>query len=143
MFDQCIWHAKQEPIMATAKIRKALVAMLILGISTAVSADINRHQFTRGITDREPVDRLTTASNITPLYYFTELVDMTGSQVTHRWRYKGQIMASIQFQIEGPRWRVYSSKELLPGWSGLRSVEVLDQNGRVIIRDNISVLIDR
>jgi hypothetical protein len=124
-------------------IKKTLIALLMVALPLVAAADVVRSHFTRGITDREPVDHLTTASNITPLYFFTELVDMTGTEVMHRWRFEGQIMADVRFQVEGPRWRVYSSKELLPEWNGLWTVQVLDQDGNVLTRDSISVLIDR
>lgn len=123
--------------------KKLMVAVLVFAVSGAALADVARSHFTRGITDREPVDHLTTASNINPLYFFTELVDLAGTEVTHRWRFKGQIMADVTFQVEGPRWRVYSSKELVPEWNGLWTVEVLGPNGDILTRDSISVLIDR
>lgn len=123
--------------------KKLMVAVLVFTVSGAALADVARSHFTRGITDREPVDHLTTASNINPLYFFTELVDLAGTEVTHRWRYEGQIMADVTFQVEGPRWRVYSSKELVPEWNGLWTVEVLGPDGHVLTRSSISVLIDR
>ncbi len=123
--------------------KKLMVAVLAFGLAGAALADVARSHFTRGITDREPVDHLTTASNINPLYFFTELVDLAGTEVTHRWRFEGQIMADVTFQVEGSRWRVYSSKELLPEWNGLWTVEVLGPDGYVLTRSSISVLIDR
>lgn len=123
--------------------KRFLVTLMVIGLSGVAVADVARSHFTRGITDREPVDHLTTASNINPLFFFTELVDMAGEEVTHRWRFKGQIMADVVFQVEGPRWRVYSSKELLPEWNGLWTVEVLGPDGNIVARDSISVLIDR
>lgn len=122
---------------------KALVVLLAVTLPMAAMADVARSHFTRGITDREPVDHLTTASNINPLFYFTELVDMEGTEVMHRWRFEGQIMADVKFQVAGPRWRVYSSKELLPEWNGLWTVEVHGPNGNILTRNSISVLIDR
>lgn len=123
--------------------KKLMVTVLAFALSGAALADVARSHFTRGITDREPVDHLTTASNINPLYFFTELVDLAGTEVTHRWRFEGQIMADVTFQVEGPRWRVYSSKELLPEWNGLWTVEVLGPDGYILTRRSISVLIDR
>ncbi|WP_051207385.1 DUF2914 domain-containing protein [Saccharospirillum impatiens] len=123
--------------------RKLMVAMMVLAMAGSAIADVARSHFTRGITDREPVDHLTTASNISPLFFFTELVDMAGAEVTHRWRFEGQIMADVTFQVDGARWRVYSSKELLPEWNGLWTVEVLGSEGTILTRDSISVLIDR
>lgn len=123
--------------------KKLMVTVLAFALSGAALADVARSHFTRGITDREPVDHLTTASNINPLYFFTELVDLAGTEVTHRWRFEGQIMADVTFQVEGPRWRVYSSKEMLPEWNGLWTVEVLGPDGYILTRRSISVLIDR
>lgn len=119
-----------------------LIVLLIAALPMMAYAEVPRHQFTRGITDREPVDRLTNATNINPLYYFTEIRNMTGATITHRWTYKNRIMAEVDFEISGPRWRVYSSKELLPEWDGIWKVEVIDRTGAILATDTISVLID-
>ena len=63
------------------------------------------------------------------LYYFTEVRDMAGQTVKHRWEYGDQVMAEVEFEIGGPRWRVYSSKNLQPGWTGDWKVSVVDAAG--------------
>lgn len=119
-----------------------LTALLSLALPLSAWAEVPRHQFTRNITDREPVDQLKNATNIDPLYYFTEILNMTGATITHRWSYKNRVMAEVDFKIGGPRWRVYSSKEMLPEWDGIWKVEVIDKTGAILATDTISVLID-
>ena len=91
---------------------------------------IARAALTSAVEDREPVDSLTSLSNdSTVLYYFTEVRDMAGQTVKHRWEYGDEVMAEVEFEIGGPRWRVYSSKNLQPGWTGDWKVSVLDAAG--------------
>lgn len=118
----------------------AVVLAVLLPV--LAQADVVRHQFTRNVVEREPVDRLNSATNISPLYYFTELEDMTGATIVHRWRLNNRLMAEVHFEVHGPRWRVYSSKEMLPDWDGIWKLEVLDGNGNLLATDTISVLID-
>lgn len=92
-----------------------------------------RAAFTSGIKNREPVNNiLSLGNNEHRIYYFTDLKGLQGQTVTHRWLYGGKVMAEVHFQVKGPRWRVWSSKELLPGQLGVWRVQVLDGAGRVI-----------
>lgn len=78
----------------------------------------------------EPVDSISTVTaNDSKVFYFTEIQDMAGHTVTHRWEYNGQVMAEVDFEIGGPRWRVYSSKTMMPYWVGEWKVSVIDENG--------------
>jgi hypothetical protein len=91
---------------------------------------VARSIFTTGIVDREPVDNLTTVPNtLHRIYFFSDLRGLEGQIVTHRWEYNGKVMAEIKFKVGGPRWRVYSSKNLLPEWTGKWTVVVLDESG--------------
>ncbi|RMG27703.1 MAG: DUF2914 domain-containing protein [Gammaproteobacteria bacterium] len=90
---------------------------------------VARATFTHGIRDREPIDRVVTLDNrARSLYYFTELRNLQGHTVVHRWRYHGQVLAEVPFHVGGPRWRVYSRKTLLPHQLGRWAVEVVDQD---------------
>jgi hypothetical protein len=99
---------------------------------------VARSTFTSGIQDREPVDQLTEVT--TPsgkIYFFTELRDLDGQTVQHRWLYQGQVVAEVAFNVGGSRWRVWSNKSLQPDQLGTWTVEVVDGNGRVIASANI------
>jgi len=69
------------------------------------------------------------------VFYFTELRDMSGQTAIHRWEFNGNVMAETKFNIAGPRWRVWSSKNLLPSWTGEWKVSVLNGVGDVISED--------
>lgn len=104
------------------------------------SSNVARAQFTTGIEAREPIDRVglvfsADGEPIRTLYYFTELVNMSGETVTHRWVHDGVIVAEIPFHIGGDRWRVYSSKDLTPMMEGQWQVVVTDTQGDVIRTD--------
>ena len=66
------------------------------------------------------------------IYYFTEIRDMAGQTVTHRWEHDGQVMAEVPFEVGGDRWRVYSSKNLEPSWTGEWKASVVDGSGATL-----------
>jgi len=108
--------------------------------SLPVDASVSRHQFTTDVAVREPVDRI---ERISPsagrVFYFTELRGLAGHRITHRWLHEGEVMAEVSFDVRGPRWRVKSSKNLQPDWTGEWMVEVVDEQGRILARDRLQV----
>jgi hypothetical protein len=83
-------------------------------------------QFTTGIENREPIDQITFVGNdARKVFFFTDLRGLEGRTVVHRWIYDGRVMAEVEFEVRGPRWRVWSSKDLLPDWIGDWTVEVV------------------
>ena len=97
---------------------------------------VMRSVFTNGIESREPVDNIKTAGNHSnKIIYFTELRDMSGQTARHRWEHNGNVMADVEFNVKGPRWRVWSSKSFIPQWQGEWKVSVLNAAGEVISED--------
>lgn len=91
---------------------------------------VARAQFTTGISDREPIDEvILTGPPVMDMYFFTDLRHLEGRTVTHRWEYEGKLISVKPFVVEGPRWRVFSKKEILPEQVGEWSVTVLDESG--------------
>lgn len=91
---------------------------------------VARAAVTSGIENREPLDDLSSVTTeVGKIFYFTELRGMEGQEVTHRWEHNGEVMAEVPFEVSGPRWRVYSSKNLAPSLTGDWKVSVLDANG--------------
>lgn len=106
--------------------------------AAAIQGTVARATFSSAIEDREPVDKLTEASN-NKIYYFTELRDMAGQQVTHRWEHKGKVMAEVPFEIRGNRWRVYSSKRIEPEWKGEWKASVIGSDGTELATNTITL----
>jgi hypothetical protein len=103
------------------------------------SGTVARATFTKGVEDREPVDSVDALStDDSKVYYFTELRDMAGQTVTHRWEHDGKVMAEVPFTVNGARWRVFSSKNLEPSWTGEWKVTVVDEAGGTLAVNTFS-----
>jgi hypothetical protein len=101
--------------------------------SSPAEFQVARAVFARAIVDREPQDIVSTMDgSAEQVYFFTEILGMEGETVRHRWEYGGQVMAEIEFKVGAQRWRVYSSKRFLPGWTGPWTVSVVTSEGRVL-----------
>ena len=99
----------------------------------AATASVSQAQFTTAVNNREPADNITTLDNShTQVLFFTALNGAAGQTITHRWQYNGQTMAEVKFQPKASHWRVWSSKNLLPGETGTWTVDVVDGNGNVL-----------
>lgn len=111
------------------------LGIIILVPLSAMSAEptVSRAQFTTAVLDREPTDELSAISPSTEkVFFFTELRNMDGTNIIHRWSLNGSVMAEVSFNVRASRWRVYSSKTLLPEWRGDWVVDVVDENGVVV-----------
>ena len=116
----------------------ALSSLLVSGLVHA-EGSVARAIVTTGVADREPVNDLerVLAGNEKVLF-FTELRGMEGQTVKHRWSHGGEALAEVEFNVGGPRWRVWSSKNLMPEWAGEWKVEVLDGEGNVVSEKGFS-----
>ncbi len=130
--------------MNTNLFKRALSAILLTALlqltpfawaqdGAAANASASRTGFTSAINDREPVDSLSSLSNEhRQVYFFSELHGLNGQSVIHRWQHNGQVMAEIKFEVGANRWRVWSSKNLLPEWTGEWRVSVIDGAGNTL-----------
>ena len=94
------------------------------------SGYVARAQFTTEVVDREPSNRvLILANDVREVFFFTDLRGLEGQTVHHRWEFDGKVVSNVEFKVEGPRWRVYSRKDLDPFALGKWTVVVTDENG--------------
>lgn len=116
--------APKEKVMKTAAMPKTTAE------SSTEAKNVPRALFTTEISEREPTNDIDTLrTDVSKVFFFTEVLDMTNKIVIHRWLYGDKVMAEVSFTIGGPRWRIHSSKNLEPSWTGPWKVEVLDGNG--------------
>lgn len=54
------------------------------------------------------------------------------TSVTHVWYRDGKTMARVDLNVGSSNWRTWSSKRLLPDWTGRWEVKILDSDGRVL-----------
>jgi len=119
--------------------RLSCLLMAVAGLSMQALAEqavlpdsawrVVRAQFTTSIDNREPVDQVVVLSPPqVEVFFFTELANLEGRTVTHRWEYRGQVVSRVPFEVKGPRWRVYSKYILEPDQFGEWSVTVIDES---------------
>ena len=116
-----------------------LIKILLLAIglgmaSTASAGEVSRAMFTLGVEDREPVLSVDSmnSDSYNSISFFTELNELDGHNVTHQWTYNDEVMFEKTFEVKGPRWRVWTSKTLVPSWTGSWTVNVLDDDRSVL-----------
>jgi hypothetical protein len=114
---------------------KRSMQSVILGAALCVFAnagagEVSRAVFTTGIDNREPVSTVDNldSSDLRSVSFFTELQDMAGQTVTHQWTHQDKVMFEKTFEVKADRWRVWTSKTLIPAWSGTWTVNVLDND---------------
>ena len=132
--------------------KRVLLALLVLGTAACGTSmgqktthgrrtigHVERATFTTAIQNREPRGSIRQLKNDQQkVYYFTELIGMSGQTVTHVWKYKGKVMAKVRFRVKGPRWRVYSSKWLETHWLGTWSASVVSRSGKTLSTSTFS-----
>ena len=96
-------------------------------------------QFTTAVENREPIDQVTFVPHKThTITFFSDLRGLEGKTVSHRWVYDGNTMAEVAFEVRGPRWRVWSSKDLVAEWTGDWTVEIVTGTGEVIAAETFT-----
>ncbi len=116
----------------------AMFLTLMLGWQEIIAAPggkqhggkISRAQFATKMDQREPYDDVIFVDDTAKeIFFFTEVLYMTGHQVTHRWEFEGKEVSRVTFDIGGPRWRIFSRKTLDEGLKGRWEVLVTDEKG--------------
>jgi len=112
-----------------------LLAALLVPAAARAEISVVRHAFARGIEAREPVGEAQVfPADVGTLVFFTQVAGVQGgSEVRHVWIYDGREVASIPLAVQGPTWRTWSAKTVLPEHRGDWTVEVRDAAGALLL----------
>jgi len=107
----------------------------------APALSVARDAVAASVVDREPKDPAQTFAPTTPtVYYFTVIHGaQTPTTITHRWSYKDQVTAEVKLPVEGSPWRTWSSKAMLPEWTGSWKVEAVTEAGQVLASKTFTI----
>jgi len=118
------------------KIVTSLSVLALLGVVGVASAGVSVEDAVVciSITERSPDGA---ATNFPPdvgrVFAFARVVGMeTPGSVTHRWLYRGNLVAEVPLEVHSPSWRTWSSKEIMGHQTGDWKVEILDGDGSVL-----------
>ena len=122
--------------------KKIAIPILGLFLSFSVLAhewpheNISEAVFALSVEDRVPINIIEELDNsLGKIYFFTNIRNLKDEYITHRWIYDDKVMADVRFEIRGPRWRIWSSKNLWHTWIGQWRVQVL--------LDDVTVLFEK
>ena len=127
-----ILHADVNYLIKNTPRVHTLPAKKLLNLEESIGGSVSRVALTRAVVNREPVDDITDVTSPQHIYFFTELKGFMGEKVFHRWLYNGEVVKETEFEVGGPRWRVWSSTTLVPELLGEWKVLVVDVTGRII-----------
>jgi hypothetical protein len=104
-----------------------------LAAQDAVPVRVSEAVVCTSIEEREPVGE-SERFDPTPerLFCWMRVHDGAGDVLTHVWIHEGETRARIDLEIGADHWRAWSSKRLLPSWTGNWEVKVLTADGRVL-----------
>lgn len=125
----------------------ALVPAIVLVVANACCSEpsdtasseskgisVGRMLFCRSIEDREPQETAEKFPNdIEKVYCFTVIVNAGAeTHVVHKWYHNEKLMAEVTLKAKGDYWRTWSSKRMVPGWTGTWRVDVVSADGKVL-----------
>jgi len=86
------------------------------------------------IEERVPVGVDTTFSgDVERLYCFTKIVsNKDEGSIFHVWLYNDRVMARVELSTKAKVWRTWSSKRILPSWTGKWRVDVESPDGTLL-----------
>jgi hypothetical protein len=124
--------------MRIAALKTCCTLLLTLSAHFALAADpasceqqkgkVLRAMFTTKLENREPSDRVLILGNdVTELFFYSDLSQLDGHTITHRWEYEGKVVYQRSYEVKGSRWRITSRKDLDPSMVGRWTVVIVDE----------------
>jgi hypothetical protein len=97
-----------------------------VSIETAVVA--------RSVEEREPVGEATSfPADVGELACLTRVAGASGeTSIQHVWFHGSEELARVRLAVRGSSWRTWSTKQILPSWTGAWKVEIQDADGNVL-----------
>jgi hypothetical protein len=89
--------------------------------------------FTTRISKRYPADEITSLDNPhQAVSFFSELQDMSGQKITHRWIHGGELAFKASFKVRADHWRIWSTQLLPENRPGEWTVEIVNEKDEVL-----------
>ncbi len=109
--------------------RKTLLLVLALAFLslTSLSAQTSDYEVTNAVVTTKIVNRMpevqtadnTFASTVETLFYFTKIDQATEpTSISHEWYWQGELVATVELDVNSDAWRTWSSKRIMPHQTG-------------------------
>ncbi|MFQ5703790.1 MAG: DUF2914 domain-containing protein [Gemmatimonadales bacterium] len=128
-------------------LNKIMLAILLLGLTqsrlnaqdqTEGNVEVTA-EIALGVEDRQPVSPGTEfPADVGQLYAWTKVTGAANTTIQHIWRHQDHEFA-VPLNIGGSPWRVWSTKNIPPEWTGEWTFQVKDSDGNVVFETNFTV----
>jgi hypothetical protein len=90
---------------------------------------------------KAPVDTGTVfPADVGQVFCYTRIVGAAeATEVVHAWYHEGETKAKVSLPVNSASWRTYSSKLILPAWTGRWEVKILDSDGAILASRSFTV----
>jgi hypothetical protein len=112
----------------------ALTILAVPVLAASGELEVQAMTFCTSVEDRAPVgESAAFDSDVGRVYCFTKIVGAdTTTSVFHVWYHGDEEMARVELAVNSGSWRTWSSKNILPSWTGTWRVEVQSGDGTVL-----------
>jgi hypothetical protein len=116
-----------------------IFAALVSAQEAALSVD--QMDFCTAVEEREPVGVDTVFSaDVERIFCFTKISGVEeATTVSHVWYHGDKEMARLELSVKADGWRTWSSKRIVPEWTGSWRVEVLSETGDLLLSKSFIV----
>jgi hypothetical protein len=113
-----------------------MLPLIFIHAAVAQEVAVVQSVICRNVIDRMPVESgAVIPAGTQRVFCFTQIEGAQGeTEITHNWYHGGILKASVVLPVRTSSWRTWSSKALMPEWTGEWLVEVLAQDGTPLER---------
>jgi len=118
--------------------------VILLSLSSLLFAQdvtVEQMEICTAVEERQPMgsDSVFT-SDVGQLYCFTKLTSSQDTtEISHVWFHEDKEMAKVELTMKAKAWRTWSSKKVVPEWTGKWRVEVQRADGTIVTEKTFTV----
>ena len=121
-----------------------LTSLLVLTTALFVRAQdvtVESIEFGTDVQDRQIVGANTSFdTDVERVYCFTRITGVQeNATIAHIWYHNDEERARVDLPVRSADWRTWSSKTILPSWTGKWSVDVVGPNGEVLATESFTI----
>jgi len=115
-------------------------ACILMWTQTSSAIEVLDAAMCRDVQNKQPVDiQDSFPADVGKVWCWSKISSGQDNIIKHVYYYKNSEMAEIELPVRSQSFRTYSSKRILPEWTGLWHVEIVDGEGNILQRLSFSV----
>lgn len=119
--------------MKTYSVAIMVLAILLCWTATGSAIEVTEAVICRDVQDREPVGASDSfPADVGKVWCWSKIRDGEGTVIRHTYYHRDTEMAVVELPIRSALFRTYSSKKVVPGWTGPWRVDITDEQGNLL-----------